>query len=190
MFSDRKRIFQGKKSILLPFIPAVFILLFTLYGFFVQKNREAFPVNIPCRGNMIIEAQYDNQTAKLVAALYFSFLDNHKILVSLSGTGYLYDKNGIVIQRKTLLRNIYYDYIHVSTNSSTYSLTSSQINIDSVDNMDWQISSLLLINSFFLTGHTDTLVLKKYDNSTLLIESNQSPIALCVFKKVFEYKYI
>ncbi|WP_231572466.1 FidL-like protein [Rahnella aquatilis] len=97
----------------------------------------------------------------------------------------MYDEKGNITQRKTLLRNIYYDYIHESTHSSTYSLTSSQINIDSVDNMDWQISSLLLLNSFFLTGHTDTLALKKYDDNTLLIESNQSPVALCVFKKIF-----
>ncbi|MFD3249957.1 hypothetical protein [Rahnella aquatilis] len=185
MISDRKRIFQGWKIIVLPLIPTVFILLFILHGFSVKKDRAVFPVNIPCRGNMIVEARYDNQSAKLVSTLYFSFLDNHKILVSLSGTGYLYDEKGNITQRKTLLRNIYYDYIHESTHSSTYSLTSSQINIDSVDNMDWQISSLLLLNSFFLTGHTDTLALKKYDDNTLLIESNQSPVALCVFKKMF-----
>jgi len=69
--------------------------------------------------------------------------------------------------------------------TDTYSMTSRQINIDSIDNMDWGISSLLMINSFFLTGHTDTMVLKKYDDNTMLIESNQSSFALCVFKKSF-----
>ena len=121
----------------------------------------------------------------MVSTLYFSFLDGNKILVSLSGTGYLYDKDGNLIARKTLLRNIYYHYVHESKSTNTYSLTSRQINIDSVDDMDWGISSLLLMNSFFLSGHTDTLVLKKYDDNTLLIESNQSPFALCVFKKSF-----
>ena len=183
MTSERNFILREKKNILLPLVPAIAIVILMLYGFLVKKDRKTFPVNVPCSGNMVVEAQYDNQNAKLVSALYFSFLDSHKILISLSGTAYLYDEKGNMTQRKTLLRNIYFNYIHESKSTSTYSLTSSQINIDSVDNMDWQISSLLLMNSFFLTGHTDTLALKKYDDNTLLIESNQSPIALCVFKK-------
>ena len=183
MTSDKKFNIRENKIIILPLLPAIVILILILQGYWVKNDRKVFPVNIPCRGNMIVEAQYDNQRAKMVATLYFSFLDGHKILVSLSGTGYLYDKQGNITQRKTLLRNIYYDYIHEGKSSGTYSLTSTQINIDSVDNMDWKMSSLLLMNSFFLTGHTDTLALKKYDDNTLLIESNQSPVTLCVFKK-------
>lgn len=80
------------------------------------------------------------------------------------------------------MRNIYYNYIYESKPTDTYSLTSTQININSVDNIDQKMYSLLLINSFFLIGHTDTIVLKKYDVNTMLIESNFSPIAICVFK--------
>jgi len=175
----------GKMGIFFTLLPAVPLLVFILYGIHIKKDSVIFPVNTPCRGNMLVEAQYDHQKAKMVSSLYFSFLDNKKILISLSGTGYLYNNEGVIIERKTLLRNIYYDYVHESKMTDTYSLTSRQINIDSIDNMDWHISSLLLMNSFFLTGHTDTLVLKKYDDNTMLIESNQSPITLCVFKKGF-----
>lgn len=185
MTSNKKNMFYSRKTILLTLLPATALLLFILYEILSPADQNAFPVNIPCRGNMIVEARYDNQRAKMVSTLYFSFLDENKILVSLSGTGYLYDKDGNLIARKTLLRNIYYHYVHESKSTNTYSLTSRQINIDSVDDMDWGISSLLLMNSFFLSGHTDTLVLKKYDDNTLLIESNQSPFALCVFKKSF-----
>ncbi|CAI1066175.1 Uncharacterised protein [Serratia plymuthica] len=39
------------------------------------------------------------------------------------------------------------------------------------------------MNNFFLTDHTDTLVLKKFGDNALLIENNQSPFTLCVFNK-------
>lgn len=184
MISDRKFIPPGKKTIIFTLLPVAALLL-VLYGMSLRKDKHTFPVNIPCRGSMIVEAQYDHQRAKMVTSLYFSFLDNRKILVSLSGTAYLYNEEGKLVTRKTLLRNIYYDYVLESKVTDTYSMTSRQINIDSIDNMDWGISSLLMINSFFLTGHTDTMVLKKYDDNTMLIESNQSSFALCVFKKSF-----
>jgi hypothetical protein len=184
MISDRNFTRRGKKTLFFTLLPVTALLL-VLYGMFLRNDKHEFPVNTPCRGNMIVEAQYDHQKAKMVTSLYFNFLDNHKILVSLSGTAYLYNQEGKLINRKTLLRNIYYDYVQESKMTDTYSMTSSQINIDSIDNMDWGISSLLLINSFFLAGHTDTMVLKKYDNNTMLIENNQSPFALCVFKKTF-----
>lgn len=176
--------FPSVKKILLLSLFPIFVLLFIIFfEIFLRREKEAFPVNIPCRGNMIIEAQYDNQKARMVTSLYFSFLSKNKILISLSGTGYLYNNENVVVEKKTLLRNIYYDYIHESKATDTYSMTSSQINIDSVDDFDWRISSLLLMNSFFLTGHTDTLVLKKYGDNALLIENNQSPFTLCVFSK-------
>lgn len=172
----------GLKSTSLILLMAVTLLAANLYGISVENNKLAFPVNTSCRGNIIVEPSYDNERARLTRSLYFSFLDNNKILISLSGTGYLYDNAGKIIERKTILRNIYFDYVHESKSTDTYSLTSTQINIDSLDTMDWKMSSLLLMNSFFLTGHTDTLVLKKYDENTMLIESNQSPIMMCVFK--------
>lgn len=185
MTGDKKSLFPGKAMMTLSLLPIISLLIFILYGLSVKKENIMFPVNIPCRGNMIVEARYDNQRAKMVSSLYFSFLDKKKILISLSGTAYLYNEDNHVIERKTVLRNIYYDYIQESKATNTYSLTSRQINIDSVDDMDWHMSSLLLMNSFFLTGHTDTLMLKKYDNNTMLIENNQSPFALCVFRKGF-----
>ncbi|CAM3966740.1 FidL-like protein [Rahnella bruchi] len=184
MISDRKFLPAVKKPFIFILLP-VTALLFVLYGISLRNDKQEFPVNIPCRGSMIVEAQYDHQKAKMVTSLYFSFLDNHKILVSLSGTAYLYNQEGKLINKKTLLRNIYYDHVQESKVTDTYSMTSSQINIDSIDNMDWETSSLLLINSFFLTGHTDTMVLKKYDDNTMLIENNQSSFALCVFSKTF-----
>ncbi|RJT40828.1 FidL-like protein [Rahnella woolbedingensis] len=182
MISDRKPFPVGKKPLIFILLP-VTALLFVLYGIFLKSDQHEFPVNIPCRGSMIVEAQYDHQKAKMVTSLYFSFLDKQKILVSLSGTAYLYDQEGKLINRKTLLRNIYYDHVQENKVTDTYSMTSSQINVDSIDNMDWETSSLLLINSFFLTGHTDTMVLKKYDDNTMLIENNQSSFAICAFNK-------
>ncbi|MFU2314939.1 hypothetical protein [Rahnella sp. PCH160] len=181
MTNYNKNLPSVKKILFLSLLPIIVLLIIISCEIFLRKNKEAFPVNIPCRGNMIIEAQYDNERARMVTSLYFSFLGKNKILISLSGTGYLYNNKNVVIEKKTLLRNIYYDSVQESKATETYSLTSSQINIDSVDDFDWRISSLLLMNSFFLTGHTDTLVLKKFGDNALLIGNNQSPFTLCVF---------
>lgn len=182
MISTRKWPSLGLKITAFTSILAVTLLIVDFYGISLRKDKLEFPVNTACRGNVIVEATYDNQRAKMKSSLYFSFLDSNKILISLSGTAYLYDEKNKVVERKTILRNIYFDYVRESKATDTYSLISTQINIDSIDNMDWKMSSLLLMNSFFLSGHTDTLVLKKYDEKTMLIESNQSPIAICVFK--------
>ena len=172
----------GLQNILLTLLLVGLLPGIVIYGNLLKNDKAAFPVNTSCRGNMIVDALYDDQRARMTTSFYFSFLDNNKILISLSGTGYLYDRSGKVIERKTILRNIYYRYVHESKYTNTYSLTSTQINTDSVDNMDWKMSSLLLMNSFFMAGQTDTLVLKKYDDNTMLIESNQSPLTMCVFK--------
>jgi len=182
MISFKKWLLPGRKATAITLIVALALLGMNLYGTSIKHDKLTFPLNTSCRGNMIVEATYDNQRARLTSSLYFSFLDNHKILISLSGTGFLYDNSGKIIERKTLLRNIYYDSARESKFNDTYALTSTQINIDSVDNMDWEMSSLLLMNTFFLNGRTDTLVLKKYDDTTMLIESNQSPLTMCVFK--------
>lgn len=183
MTNYKKKLPTVKTIILIMAFPIVILLVMISCELFLRKDKDAFPVKFPCHGNMIIEAQYDNQRARMVTSLYFSFLGKNKILISLSGTGYLYNNKNVVVEKKTLLRNIYYDSVQESKATETYSLTSRQINIDSVDDFDWRISSLLLMNSFFLTGHTDTLVLKKFGDNALLIENNQSPFTLCVFNK-------
>ena len=99
MISDRNFIPPGKKAIIFTLLPVAALLL-VLYGMSLRKDKHVFPVNIPCRGSMMVEAQYDHQRAKMVTSLYFSFLDKHKILVSLSGTAYLYNQEGKLVNRK------------------------------------------------------------------------------------------
>lgn len=181
MFSHKKR-----PSSRLLIISALLILNLSAIACVIYLNKargiqEEFPINISCRGNMIVEARYDDLEAKMVSSLSFRFLNNNKILISLSGVSYLRDKNNSLIKRDTILRNVYYDYVHESKDSAVYSLTSSRINSDAVDNVDARTAKLLLLNSFFITGHTDTLLLRKYDDNTMLIETTQSPVALCVF---------
>ncbi|MFU9136863.1 hypothetical protein [Erwinia tasmaniensis] len=117
----------------------------------------------------------------MVSSLSFTFLNNNKILISLSGVSYLRGENNSLIRRDIVLRNVYYNYVHESKDSAVYSLTSSRINRDAIDNIDAKTAKLLLLNSFFISGHTDTLLLRKYDDNTMLIETTQSPVALCVF---------
>lgn len=163
---------------------AISILVLSLYfKEKVQKNELVFPYSLACRGDLLSEAQYDDKTAKINATLYFSFLNENKILVSLSGNAYLYDEQKKIIEKRILLRNIYFDYVLENKTLQTYTLTSRQINVDSIDSMDEKLSSLVLMNSLYIRGHTDTLILKKYDNNTMLIETNQSPLVMCVFKK-------
>jgi len=130
---------------------------------------------------MIVEARYDKLEAKMVSSLSFTFLNNNKILISLSGVSYLRGENNSLIRRDIVLRNVYYNYVHESKDSAVYSLTSSRINRDAIDNIDAKTAKLLLLNSFFISGHTDTLLLRKYDDNTMLIETTQSPVVLCVF---------
>lgn len=166
-------------------VVAIFILTLALYiNSQVQKNRSLFPYSLACRGGFVSEAQYDDKTAKINSTVYFSFLNSNKILVSLSGNAFLYDAQNKLIEKRILLRNIYYDYVLENKTLQTYTLTSRQINTDSIDTMDETLSSLVLMNSFYITGHTDTLVLKKYDDNTMLIETSQSPLVMCVFKPI------
>lgn len=174
-----------KKIKLIYWLPAVaiFTLATALYTIDqTKKNRSMFPYSLACRGGFTSEAQYDDKSAKINSTIYFSFLNENKILVSLSGNALLYDAQNRQVEKKILLRNIYYDYVLENKTLQTYTLTSRQINIDSIDTMDEKLSSLILMNSFYITGHTDTLVLKKYDDNTMLIETNQSPVVMCVFK--------
>jgi len=162
---------------------AIFTLAFALYiTNQMQENRSLFPYSLACRGDFLSEAQYDDKKAKVNTTIYFSFLNENRMLVSLSGNAFLYDGQNKLIEKRILLRNIYYDYVLENKTLQTYTLTSRQINVDSIDTMDQTLSSLVLMNSFYISGHTDTLVMKKYDDHTMLIETNQSPLVMCIFK--------
>jgi len=159
-------------------------LLFMAYNHHVEtkNNQVSFPYSMACRGDFLSEVIYDDKRLKMNTTLYFSFLNKNTILVSMSGNVYLYDSNNKLIDRRILLRNIYYDYVLENRKLQTYTLTSRQVNIDSVDTMNEELSRLVLMNSSYIVGDTDTLVLKKYDAHSMLIETNQSPLLMCVFQ--------
>jgi hypothetical protein len=117
------------------------------------------------------------------ATLSFSFLNKNKILVSMSGNVYAYDKKGKLVDKRIVLRNIYYSYVLENKILQTYTLKSDRVNIDSVDTMNEELSRLVLMNSSYIVGDFDTLVLKKYDANSMLIETTQSPLIMCVFVK-------
>lgn len=165
-----------------PALSIIFLFIALYYHLEGKNNRTSFPYSLACRGDFLSEVLYDNKRVKMNTMMYFSFLNKSRLLVSMSGNVYLYDINNKLIDRKIILRNIYYDYTLENKALQTYTLKSSQVNIDSVDTMNEELSRLVLMNSSYIVGDTDTLVLKKYDAHTLLIETNQSPFLMCVFK--------
>lgn len=167
----------------LPFLTLVLLCLAVYKQVSEKSAREDFPYSQACRGDFLSDVKYDNRRLKMNTTLYFSFLNKNKILVSMSGNVYAYDQNDKLIDKRILLRNIYYNYVVENKKLQTYTLKSDQVNIDSVDTMNEELSRLVLMNSSYIVGDTDTLVLKKYDANSMLIQTTQSPLIMCVFGK-------
>ena len=101
----------------------------------------------------------------------------------MSGNVYAYDQADKLVDKRIVLRNIYYSYVRENKTLQTYTLKSDRVNIDSVDTMNEELSRRVLMNSSYIVGDSDTLVLKKYDANSMLIETTQSPLIMCVFVK-------
>jgi hypothetical protein len=167
----------------LPLLTLIFLCLAIYKQIEAKNSRETFPYSQACRGDFLSEVQYDDRRFKMNATLSFSFLNKNKILVSMSGNVYAYDKKGKLVDKRIVLRNIYYSYVLENKILQTYTLKSDRVNIDSVDTMNEELSRLVLMNSSYIVGDFDTLVLKKYDANSMLIETTQSPLIMCVFVK-------
>ncbi|WP_114191709.1 FidL-like protein [Edaphovirga cremea] len=174
-------------AILLPLILGTIMLIaYAIHTIFSAKtSSNDLAYNYGCRGNMLVEGIYNDKRVTMNATIYFSFLDANKILYSISGTATLYNEMDETIDKKTIQRNVYFNYKVESREQHTYTFTSKRIDIDGVDNIDKVLASLVMFNSLFVLGHRDTLVINKYTKNTILIANNQSPVVMCVYRYIF-----
>lgn len=166
----------------------VVLASYAIYTVFSYKNSHVDEqiYNYGCRGNISVESLYDDKLVTMNASVYFSFLNPHKIIYAISGIATVYNKNNEIVKKQTILRNVYYSYKVESSKQHTYTLNSERIDINGNDSIDNNLAALVMFNSTFKLGYSDTLVIEKNTDNTILISNNQSPFMVCVYNSLPE----